>query len=307
MSKETSHTARNFVLQLGSLVALYITLSALIALIFGIITLAYPDDLFVYRYESATDGIRFAIAMLIVFFPTYLIITRYVNKVRRSQSEGAYLGLTRWLIYLSLLVGGGILLGDLVAVIWNFLNGELTTPFMLKALTVLVVIGSAFVYYVLDARGYWQKEEKKSITYGAGATVVVVAAIVLGFFHIELPEERRAVLFDQERVQDLQDIQFRVGEYYRAKQELPTSLTALETIGFGYELPTDPETEAVYEYRVLTTESFELCATFETDSATEERARSSARPFGIEGNWEHGAGYTCFERIIDPDFFKPIQ
>jgi hypothetical protein len=37
------------------------------------------------------------------------------------------------LVYLSLLVGGGVLLGDLVAVILAFLNGEITTRFILKA------------------------------------------------------------------------------------------------------------------------------------------------------------------------------
>ena len=305
MSTHTN-TARNFVLQLGSLIALYITLSSLIVLIFGVIDLIFPDELFAYQYESATGMVRLGIATLVVFFPTYFLLTRSVNKTRRTETEGAYLGLTKWLIYLSLLVGGGILLGDLVAVILGFLEGELTAPFILKALTILVVIGSAFTYYLLDARGYWQKEEQKSMTYGGVVTIVVVAAVVLGFFHIELPEERRAVLFDEERVDDLSGIQSQIGSYYRAKQTLPSTLLELEAIGFGYEVPTDPETDTLYEYTKVGNTSFELCATFETE-LTEEKRLSVARPFGIEGSWEHGIGYTCFKRTIDPDFFKPIQ
>jgi hypothetical protein len=49
------------------------------------------------------------------------------------------------LVYLSLLVGGGVLLGDLVAIILAFLNGEITTRFILKAGVLLVVVGAAFL------------------------------------------------------------------------------------------------------------------------------------------------------------------
>lgn len=299
-----THTARNFVLQLGSLITLYISLSALIALSFGIITLLFPDDLMSYEHRGAEDAIRFSIAMLIVFFPTYLVLTRYVNKIRRSESGGTYLVLTKWLIYLSLLVGGGVLLGDLVAVIMTYLNGEITLRFILKALTILIVVGAAFSYYLLDVRGHWQKREQQSVTYGAAATVIVIAALVLGFFYAGSPTDRRAERFDQERVSDLQNIQSSIGEYYRAKQELPPSLAETQ-VGFRTVDTTDPETDESYEYSALSDTTFELCATFSTEQ-TDNTAPFFAGPFGIEGNWEHDAGYFCFERTIDPDFFKPL-
>ena len=301
------HTARNFVLQLGSLITLYISLSSLIALAFGLITLQFPDELNMYEGEGAMSAIRFAIAMLVVFFPAYLVLTRYVNKTRRTETGGTYLALTKWLIYLSLLVGGGVLLGDLVAVVMSFLDGELTTRFLLKALTIFVVVGAAFVYYLLDVRGHWQKREQESVTYGALAAVIVVAAVVLGFLYVGSPEDRRAERFDQERVSDLQVLQSSVGEYYRAKQELPETLAEIESVGFGIRESKDPETNEAYEYRVLSATSFELCANFNTKQDSSEII-SIARPFGgVEGTWEHDAGRYCFERTIDPDFFKPIQ
>ncbi len=192
-SKEITmeNTAKNFALQLGSLVTLYVSLSALTVLLFNVITVQYPDATQGYwEYESATTGIRFGIALLIVFFPAYVVLTRFVNVIRRKE-QGAYLVLTKWLIYLSLVIGGGVILGDLVAVINSFLNGELTIRFMLKALVMLVVIGAAFTYYLFDARGYWQTHEKESKQYAAGAALIVVAALVLGFMHTETPAQVR--------------------------------------------------------------------------------------------------------------------
>ena len=174
------HTAKSFVLQLGSLIALYVSLSALVAITFGIINLIFPDEAMGYwQYESSQSQIRFGIAMLIVFFPVYVALTRTVNQLRRKSGE-KYLTLTKWLIYLSLLGGGGILLGDLVAVIFAFLDGEITVRFILKALALLIIIGAAFKYYLLDARGYWNTHEEQSKIFAAGGAVVVVAVLVRG-------------------------------------------------------------------------------------------------------------------------------
>ena len=121
------NTAKHFVLQLGSLVSLYLSLTFLLVLLFGAINIIFPDAAdYVWEVESAQSQIRIGIAMVIVFFPTYLLITRIVNQARRKEQNGAYLGLTKWLIYLSLLVGGLVLLIDLVVVIMTFLEGEIS-------------------------------------------------------------------------------------------------------------------------------------------------------------------------------------
>ena len=103
-----NHTAKHFVLQLGSLITLYLSIAFLLVLLFNIINLAYPDAADAYwQIESYSDAVRIGIAMLIVFFPAYLILTRQVNQIRRRESsDGSYLGFTKWLVYLSLLVAG---------------------------------------------------------------------------------------------------------------------------------------------------------------------------------------------------------
>src|SRR5438132_4874360 len=44
---------------------------------------------------------------------------------------------SKWLIYLTLFVAALIIIGDLVSLIYNFLGGDVTIKFVLKALSVL--------------------------------------------------------------------------------------------------------------------------------------------------------------------------
>lgn len=295
------NTARNFVLQLGSLIALYIALSALVAVMFGVINIKFPDAIEGYwQYESAQQMIRFGVALLLVFFPTYIILTRLVNKIRRRE-EGTYLKLTKWLVYLSLLVGGGILLGDLVAVVNQYLNGEITTRFILKAATLLVMVGTAFFYYILDARGYWTTHEKEGIQFAIGASIIAVVVLVLGFTHSDTPMEVRDVRLDEIQTNDLMSIQNYVEQYYRVNDALPADLGAAYS---GSKPPVAPEMRPAYAYEVVNDTTFKLCATFKNASPESMRDFTTV-PFEGQliknpNDWTHGSGEVCFERIMLP-------
>lgn len=294
-----NHTAKHFVLQLGSLVTLYLSLSFLLVLLFGIVNIMFPDAVDGYwQVAGAHSSVRLGIAMVIVFFPTYLALTRAVNKLRRQETGGAYLSLTKWLVYLSLLVAGLVLLGDLVAVIMAFLEGELTQRFLLKALAVFVVIGSAFHYYVLDARGYWLKNEQKSIRFAIGTLLVVFASLAYGFANIETPTEVREQKLDATQVSDLQQIQYRIQDYYVTNNQMPESLEALGEPA----VPQAPENRPAYRYTV-TSEGFELCATFKEASSPDEWIGTMAimekSLIRNPDNWQHGTGEVCFERVIN--------
>lgn len=296
-----NHTAKHFVLQLGSLVSLYLSISFLLVLLFGVITLSFPDPADGYYVaESAASNVRLGIAMVIVFFPTYLILTRIVNKIRRSEGATTYLGLTKWLIYLSLLIGGIVLLGDLVAVIMAFLEGELTQRFLLKALAVLFVVGAGFHYYLLDAKGYWLSREDKSIFYAIGMSLVVLVSLIYGFTAIDTPTAVREQKLDQTQLFDLQNTQYQIEDYIVRTNRLPETLSDLEANGIT--LPTAPEGRDAYSYE-KTAQGFTLCATF---SKASEPGDFSSSMFVDEtaliknnSNWTHGAGRYCFERVVN--------
>ncbi len=294
------NNAKHFALQLGALISLYVSIGGLISLLFGVITIAYPDPVNTWEYTSAQGSIRWAIALLVVFFPTYIVLTRLINKGRR-ETGAPYLNLTKWLIYLSLLVGGVVILGDLVSIIYNFLNGELTTRFLLKALTVLLTVGLAFVYYIYDARGYWQTHEAQSKQYGMVAAIVMVVAIVAGYMHIEKPGEVRERALDERQLTDLGAIQSQVVNHYVTMNALPENLNSLK---LGEVLPTAPQGRAAYSYQKTGNSSFDVCATFAYPS---DPNRYTYIPYydmnsviKNPDDWSHGSGEWCFTRVVNP-------
>jgi hypothetical protein len=287
------------VLQLGSLVGLYLSVSFLLVLLFGLINLLYPDAAEgYYAAESAASQVRIGIAMVVVFFPTYLILTRIVNKLRRKDGQGAYLGLTKWLIYLSLLVGGIAILVDLVVVINTFLEGEITQRFILKAFAVLAIVGAAVHYYILDAKGFWLKREDMSIYYGIGVGIVAFVAVAYGFAYIETPAEVREGRIDEQQLVDLQNIQYQIESYYTLNNALPETLVDLPK---GIDLPQASEGREPYTYE-RTENGFALCATFAQASTGDQYSylmpMDETMVIKNRDNWTHGEGRYCFERVV---------
>lgn len=296
------NTPRNVVLQVGSLIALYLSASFLITLVFGLINISYPSASDTYwEIESATESIRIGIAMLLVFFPTYLVLTRLMNRFRRVEQGALYQNITKWLIYLSLLIGGLVLLGTLVTTIYTFLNGDLTTRFLLKAATVLVVVGAAFHYYILDAKGVWVKEENKSILFGVGVSLLVFLAIAFGVKNIETPSVVREMKLDETQVNDLRNIQWQIDGYMAmSSSSLPNTLEEAYATA-GMDVPSAPEGREAYSYE-KTDKGFKLCATFSRDSTPNEFMDSGyvdpmAKIKNPE-NWNYKQGRYCFERVV---------
>jgi len=292
-------TPKNFALQIGAFITLFTSISGLIMLLFGLINIAFPDAAEgYYGYESSQSSVRYAIALLVVFFPAFIFLTRKVNQARRQETN-FYHTLTRWILHLALLIGGLVLLGDLVAVILTFLNGELTTRFILKALTILVVVGSAMYYYWQDSKEYWKTRERESIMIGALTSLIVVFAIVYGYTQIDSPQVVREMKIDQQQLIDLQDMQWRIEAYYFGKQTLPSDLAEAY---MDMPVPTAPVGRDTYEYNATGEMTYQLCATFVNQTTESERMMS--RPmFDLSynpnnHNWEHKSGRKCFERTI---------
>lgn len=293
------HTPKNFALQLGALITLYVAMSSLIILLFSIINISFKDALDGYwEYSNNQDSVRYAIASLLIFFPTYLYLTRLVNQARRHESA-LYHTLTRWLVYLSLVVGGLIILGNGVALIMTFLNGEITARFLLKVASMVGVIGAAFWYYQKDVKGYWNDHERQSKQVGLAALFVVVVACIYGFFVIDAPSIVREQRLDEQQVSDLQAYQWRIEDYTQRTGTLPSEETLSET---GTALPNAPEGRSAYRYVVTGATTYELCANFASDST--EYSYGTSRPYALEEknyNWDHEAGEWCFERNVTVD------
>lgn len=124
---------------------------ALGSLMFTFIDRWFPDPLarqhFKSRYQISNE-----MACIIVAFPIYLLVMRFVLREVETRPEKLESGVRRWLTYIALLIAAGAVIGDLIAFLTYFLQGDLTARFVLKVLTVLIVAGSVFWYYLSSLR-----------------------------------------------------------------------------------------------------------------------------------------------------------
>lgn len=150
-------SAREAFIYLVLFLCLYLSAVSFGSLLFDFINRAFPDAL--RPYENVDAGsIRFAVASLVVTFPVYLWLSSLMASAIRRDPDKKASKIRKWLTYLTLFVAAGVIIGDLIALLFNLLGGELTPRFILKILTVLFIAGLIFGFYLWDLR----KEETES-------------------------------------------------------------------------------------------------------------------------------------------------
>lgn len=119
-------------------------------------------------------------------------------------------------------------------------------------------------------------------------SAVVATAIVAGLVVLGSPAEERARRLDDRRVRDLVGIKTSTDLYWSRHDSLPESLEALsEEPGVRINLR-DPDDGTSYEYRLIDSRRYELCARF--DGGSEGVSRVPERNI-----WNHGPGHHCFD------------
>jgi len=298
--QKTKTSPRDFFLNLLSIVALYVSATSFGVLIFQYINLLVPDALDFTRYAGdVSEAVRFPVASLFILFPVYVWTAWFLEKEYKRKPEKREVAIRKWLVYLTLFVAAVAIISDLVALVFTFLNGEITARFVLKILTILLIAGSVFYYYLSGLRGSKPKNLK---AFSYGVISVVVISVLVSFFVVGSPTEQRDRRLDERRISDLQFIQSETIIFWQNKDLLPERLGDLDSDIRGIRVPVDPETGAPYVYNILGDKTFELCGTFSIDSQGSTVPTRSKFP-GIDVGWEHGVGETCFERTIDEDFF----
>lgn len=152
-------SAREAFMYLVMFLTLYISSFSFGSLIFDFLNRWLPDVALNYNYVDAySDSIRSATASLIVTFPVFLYVSWILERAMRRDPTKRGSKVRKWLTYLTLFIAAGVIIGDLITLVTSLLGGlELTLRFMLKVLTVLVIAGTIFGYYLRDLR----KEEKE--------------------------------------------------------------------------------------------------------------------------------------------------
>lgn len=290
-------SAKDFFLNLGAIVALYTVVISLLNLLFTVINTAYPQTLNNYGYFSS-QSISMPVATLIIFFPVFVLLMWLLAKGYLIEPAKKQLTVRRWLSHITLFVAGVILAGDLVTVLYYFIDGqELTGGFLLKVLSVFVVILSVFLYYISDIRNKLTASSQK-IWLGI-SLVIIAASIIWGFSVLGSPRTQRLLKYDAQKISDLQSLEWQVINYWQVNGMIPENWPNMMA---------DVQTGSSYEYRKTGNMMFELCANFNRENMMGQngypgmmRANYPTKIGAVSNdNWNHNMGRHCFSRTIDP-------
>lgn len=297
----------------GAMVSLYWSVVAFIFLIFDYINYAMPNPLAYYPADPYQSSIPYDMASIIVLFPIYLVLMWVIRRDIAHDSSRSEVWVRRWALIFTLFVAGVTAAIDLIVLLTTFLRGEdLTLAFLLKVLVVLLVSAAVFMHFIADMWGYWGTYPARQRSVGWGVIVLAIVSIVAGFFIVGTPGQARLYRFDDQKVQDLQNIQYQVVNYYQQKQKLPATLQDLADPISNNMIPSDQQNGAAYAYHSTGGLSFQLCALFNKSTRTGSSQNNMAYPampasYGVKGsdNWQHAAGTVCFDRTIDPQRYPP--
>lgn len=296
------HGARDAFLYLVSFFLLYVSVASAWAIILELITQAFPEPASSFGYglpnevpppSLLTEFMeRYASWVLAAFFvagPLYFLTMWWINRQLSRGHLNPRSSVRRWLTYLSLFVAASIIVIDLI-IFFQFLplRGKRDAPAVLAVLTVLVLAGLVFVYYLLDIRRADRSRGRGvTRTFSVIAVLIYLAVLVGGFPLAASFAAKRELIFNVDRLSALQNIESAVQFYVGEHQRLPASLA--ETWAVTHYL-TDPQTGVPYEYRVTGPASYELCALF---------TMSARGGYYInQPEWQHDAGRACFQRTV---------
>lgn len=267
-------------------------------LLFVIIEKTVGDGKDNFFYMMGSNPFSWPIASLLIITPIFLAISGVLHRQYKENKleKGA---IYRWLTYFMLLVSALVIAGDLIKLVDNLLSGDYKLDTILKILTVLVISVGIFLYYWYDLkREDYQRRSALAQVAFYGVIVVALASIVGGFVVADSPKLAREKKFDFERAAQLSQLSYSLEDFYRQNDGLPTDLSEKRFAQF-----VDPENKQPYEYRKISPNSYELCATFtrEAPGPNEEQPYPYGAPSG-SADWNfHAAGRQCYERKIDTE------
>lgn len=277
-----------------ALVTLIIGAISFGSIIFELINKFFP--LISDNYYSENTGLKSAISGVIIAFPIFYFMKSLIYRGIKKDEFGVNSSVRKWLTYFIIFVSSVVMVGALIGLLNNFLDGETTSNSILKILTVLAISSSIFGFYFYDIKSK-AINEKFNLVYFLITCTLVIVVLISSFFVIESPTEARGRKLDQKIISNFETIKRGLETYYRDNQKLPESLKTLEEQNYSYvdsKEFMEGGSEKYYDYRIIEGKRFELCATFNSSSVIggKETAYNSA-------NWKHDKGYQCIQKVIE--------
>jgi hypothetical protein len=303
-------SARETFLYLVLFVTLYVTAYNVGALAFQFIERSMPDPAL---GSGRFGGDRFSIyaargaaAALLIAYPVFLALSAFMGRALRRDPAKRASRVRKWLTYATLFVAALVILGDLTVLVSRLLGGELPPRVLAKAAVVAVISGYVFGHYLVDLRRDEDRPGQARRTAWAPriAAVAVVVVLAIGLGMVGTPQHARRTEIDARRVRMLESVASQVDAYYDKARVLPPALDSLTSVSRMDPADLrDPVTAQPFEYVVLDSIHYQLCATFDTADST------GGPDFTVRGQafWAHGPGPTCFRLRVPAVTALPIH
>lgn len=305
------------------LLIVYFSLLGMVATQVGGLAFAWIDRAFTdqltadsYGYQWANSGMRWSIASLLVGYPIFLLLGWRLAAKKRRDPDRRRSRVRAWLTYVTLIFAAGAFIGDLVAVVFQFLDGGLSTRFAAKAGVVGVISAAILWNFSREAERTSGGVDLAGRALAVLSTLFVFALVAWAFTVVRGPAAARERIGDETRVTNLIAMT-RLADchltYFGAlTADFPAMHAALTELGGRQPIgggctepyPYDPSTGAEYRYRRLDADTYELCATFEggwpEGDGTGEPARRTVRNYYSSANEQRtlqlpkGPGEACF-------------
>lgn len=246
-------------------------------------------------------GLKFGVASALIVTPIFLWIVGLLHKNYKKGLLNPQSGVYRWLTYLILLVTALNIIGRLIQLVFQLLDGDYTMASILKICVVLFIAGGIFGYYWYDLkRKDYSQRSKVSLIFFALIAIIVSVSIISSFFIIDSPKTTNMKKHDQQRVNDLYNLDNAINAYYRENKKLPEDLSDAR-----FSRSQDPKTSQLYGYKAMSEEKFEICATFSLAISPDDSDDKGYPRYGNK-DWDfHEAGYQCFSSTVYDDS-KPV-
>lgn len=291
--------------------------SLLFSLIDGAIADALDTSSDYYRHTR----IRSALAALAVATPLLAAFGWYIAVQRRADPALQQSRVRKWLTYVTLTIAALVFVGDLIALVYNFLSGELSDRLLLKLIVVGVIAAGIFVFFVRDVEAAKprSKFDAAPILAGLGAFAVAVT-FVAGYLSIENPVAAREYRLDDARLETLKRVATAAQCAFTFTSQVPASYRAIETafaekrtqvFGDCVLVRYTQQDEAVVTYRADDADHIELCTDF-LRPTREAPADGSVAPFGVATFPEFeakraAAGRHCYRvRLVNSGSPAPL-
>ena len=272
-----------------SLVTLFIMSLSLGNILFEVINKFFPDiTRTIYYYNNS--GLKGSISGILISTPIFYFIMSKIYKSLKVGELKKDSEVRRWLTYFILFISSVVVIGSLIQILNNFLDGAFTMNFILKTLTVLSIASLIFGFYFNDIKREDFKSDRVNKIFFFVSLIIMTSAFIASFFLIESPTEARNRKLDEKIIQDFDAMRYAIDSYYSKNKTLPQNLEdiKIETIN-SRDLNFDNSKE--YDYKITGEETYELCANFLSSNLEKTMSYSDTI-------WKHDKGYQCIKKEV---------